>query len=190
MPTCRPFQTGRRLFSKKLTRTSTISPCTCIFRNDDKNTADYLALSEKFDRYIGTVASTINYVKARKRSKKDVYISFDEWNVWYHSNKADKVVLDGEKGWPLAPPLLEDIYNFEDVLMVGSALNTFIRRSDVVKIAAIAQLVNVIAPIMTEKGGKAWKQTTYYPFYYASVYGRGTALNLVVKKPGLRLKAW
>ena len=154
------------------------------FRNDDKNTADYLALSEKLDRYIGTVASTINYVKARKRSKKDVYISFDEWNVWYHSNNDDKLVLGGDKGWPLAPPLLEDIYNFEDVLMVGCALNTFIRRSDVVKIAAIAQLVNVIAPIMTEKGGKAWKQTTYYPFYYASVYGRGTALNLVVKSPG------
>ena len=154
------------------------------FRNDEKNTANYLALSEKLDRYIGSVASTINYVKARKRSNKDVYISFDEWNVWYHSNNEDKSTLDGDKGWPLAPPLLEDIYTFEDVLMVGCALNTFIRRSDVVKIAAIAQLVNVIAPIMTEKGGKAWKQTTYYPFYYASVYGRGTALNLVVNSPG------
>ncbi|MBU1175897.1 MAG: alpha-N-arabinofuranosidase [Alphaproteobacteria bacterium] len=154
------------------------------FRNEEKNTANFLALSEKLDRYIGTVAGTINYVKAKKRSKKDVYISFDEWNVWYHSNNADRKVLGGDDGWPLAPPLLEDIYNFEDVLMVGCALNTFIRRSDVVKIAAIAQLVNVIAPIMTEKGGKAWKQTIYYPFYFASRYGRGTALNLAVKSPG------
>ena len=154
------------------------------FRNDDKNTANYLALSEKLDRYIGTVASTIAYVKAKKRSKHDVYISFDEWNVWYHSNQQDRKILDGEDGWPLAPPLLEDVYTFEDVLMVGCALNTFIRRADVVKIAAIAQLVNVIAPIMTDKGGTAWKQTIYYPYYFASRYGRGTALNLAVTSPG------
>ncbi len=154
------------------------------FRNDDKNTANYLAINEKLDRYIGAVASTINYVKAKKRSKKNVYISFDEWNVWYHSNEQDRKILEGNDGWPHAPALLEDIYNFEDVLQVGCALNTFIRRSDVVKIAAIAQLVNVIAPIMTVKGGPAWKQSTYYPFYFASRYGRGTALNLAVNSPG------
>ncbi len=154
------------------------------FANKDKNTADYLALNEKLDRYVGTVASIIQYVKAKKRSKKDVYISFDEWNVWYHSNEQDKKILEGNDGWPHAPGLLEDIYNFEDVLMVGLALNTFIRRSDVVKIAAIAQLVNVIAPIMTVEGGPAWKQTIYYPYYYASIYGRGTALRLSVDCPG------
>ena len=68
--------------------------------------------------------------------------------------------------------------------MVGLILNTFIRRSDVVKIACIAQLVNVIAPIMTEKGGPAWAQTIYYPYYFASVFGRGTALQLVADSPG------
>ncbi len=154
------------------------------FRNPEKNTANFLALNEKLDRYIGTIAGTIDYVKAKKRSKKDVYISFDEWNVWYHSNEQDKKILEGNDGWPHAPGLLEDIYNFEDVLMVGLALNTFIRRSDVVKIAAIAQLVNVIAPIMTVEGGPAWKQTIYYPYYYASIYGRGTALRLNVNCPG------
>ena len=82
------------------------------------------------------------------------------------------------------PRLLEDIYNFEDVLQVGCILNTFIRRSDVVKIACIAQLVNVIAPIMTDPKGAAWRQTIYYPYYFASIYGRGTALNLAVKSPG------
>ena len=111
-------------------------------------------------------------------------ISFDEWNVWYHSNAADRAVLDGKSGWPHAPRLLEDAYNFEDVLQVGCILNTFIRRSDVVRIACIAQLVNVIAPIMTEPGGAAWKQTIYYPYYFASIYGRGTALNLAVESPG------
>ena len=87
------------------------------------------------------------------------------------------------QGWPHAPRLLEDIYNFEDVLQVGLTLNTFIRRADVVKIACIAQIVNVIAPIMTEPGGPAWRQTTYWPFYFASLYGRGTALQLAVDSP-------
>ncbi|KQX34263.1 alpha-N-arabinofuranosidase [Devosia sp. Root436] len=154
------------------------------FANREKNTANYLALNHKLDRYIETVASTILQVKAKRKSKRDVTISFDEWNVWYHSNKQDRAILDGNGGWPHAPGLLEDIYNFEDVLMVGLILNTFIRRSDVVKIACIAQLVNVIAPIMTEKGGPAWAQTIYYPYYFASRFGRGTALNLIVNSPG------
>ena len=127
-------------------------------------------------------AAIIDYVKAKKRSKHDVHISFDEWNVWYHSRKQG--VSDGDGvNWAKAPSLLEDVYNFEDVLLVGCALNTFIRRSDRVKVACIAQLVNVIAPIMTETGGPAWKQTTYYPYYYASLYGRGDALNVAVDVP-------
>ncbi|MEO7222440.1 MAG: alpha-N-arabinofuranosidase [Devosia sp.] len=154
------------------------------FANRANHTANYLALNEKLDRYIGTVASTIDFVQSKKRSKKKVTISFDEWNVWYHSNAADREVLDGKGGWPHAPRLLEDAYNFEDVLQVGCILNTFIRRSDVVRIACIAQLVNVIAPILTEPGGAAWKQTIYYPYFFASVFGRGTALSLGVDSPG------
>jgi alpha-N-arabinofuranosidase len=153
------------------------------FANPEKNTGNFLTLAEKLDTYIETVASTIKQVKAKKRSKRDVYICFDEWNVWYHSKEQDRKILEGNSGWPFAPGLLEDIYNFEDVLMVGLILNTFIRRSDVVKIACIAQLVNVIAPIMTEKGGPAWAQTIYYPYYFASIFGRGTALDLQVKSP-------
>ena len=154
------------------------------FANRAKNTANYLALNHKLDAYINTVASTINAVRANKRAKKKVTISFDEWNVWYHSNKQDREILDGNKGWPHAPRLLEDVYNFEDVLQVGCILNTFIRRSDVVKIACIAQLVNVIAPIMTDPKGAAWRQTIYYPYFFASNFGRGTALQLSVKAPG------
>jgi alpha-L-arabinofuranosidase len=153
------------------------------FANRAKNTANYLALNHKLDTYIATIASTINLVKANKRSKRNVTISFDEWNVWYHSNVQDRAILGGEKGWPHAPRLLEDIYNFEDVLQVGCILNTFIRRSDVVKIACIAQLVNVIAPIMTDPMGAAWRQTIYYPYYFASIFGRGIALNLMVNCP-------
>ncbi|AJY45393.1 alpha-N-arabinofuranosidase [Martelella endophytica] len=152
------------------------------FMNYEKNTREYLALPEKLDRYIGTVSGVIDYVKAKKRAKHDVKISFDEWNVWYHERKQDEKRVK-EWDWPHAPVLLEDIYNFEDVLQVGCILNTFIRRSDVVGIACIAQLVNVIAPIMTEPGGASWKQTIYYPFQFASRYGRGTALQLDVDCP-------
>jgi alpha-N-arabinofuranosidase len=153
------------------------------FENYEKNTAEYLALPQKLDRYIGSVAGTIDYIKAKKRASNDVRISFDEWNVWYH-NRRDDARRMKEWGWPHAPALLEDVYNFEDVLQVGCILNTFIRRSDIVRIACIAQLVNVIAPIMTEPGGAAWRQTTYYPFQFASRYGRGTALQLDVACPG------
>ena len=149
------------------------------FMNYEKNTREYLALPEKLDRYIGTVSGVIDYIKAKKRSKKNVKISFDEWNVWYHEREADEKRMK-EWDWPHAPVLLEDIYNFEDVLQVGCIINTFIRRSDVVSIACIAQLVNVIAPIMTAPGGAAWKQTIYHPFQLASRYGRGTALALDV----------
>ena len=124
----------------------------------------------------------------RSGRKKRVTISFDEWNVWYHSNAQDREILGGAKGWPHAPPLLEDIYNFEDVLQVGCILNTFIRRSDVVQIACIAQLVNVIAPIMTEPKGAAWRQTIYYPYYFASIFGRGAALQLDVQFARLQLQ--
>jgi alpha-L-arabinofuranosidase len=154
------------------------------FGNRDGNSANYLALNHKLDTYIGTVASTIEYVRAKKRSKRKVHISFDEWNVWYHSNAQDREILDGKEGWPHAPRLLEDIYDFEDVLQVGLILNTFIRRADVVKLACIAQLVNVIAPIMTDPMGKAWRQTIFYPYYFASRFGRGTSLQLKTEVAG------
>ena len=85
--------------------------------------------------------------------------------------------------WGRALPLLEDVYNFEDALLVGSMLMTLIRNADRVKIACLAQLVNVIAPIMTRNGGGCWAQTIYYPFLHASKYGRGTALKTLVGSP-------
>jgi alpha-N-arabinofuranosidase len=153
------------------------------FDNHANHTPNYLAMNEKLDDYIMSVAGVIDYIKAKKRSSKQVYISFDEWNVWYHSKEQDKKILEGADGWPFAPPLLEDIYNFEDVLQVGLILNTFIRRSHVVRIACLAQLVNVIAPIMTSPNGAAWRQTIFYPYMFASRYGRGKALDLKVAGP-------
>lgn len=152
------------------------------FENYENNYLNFMAKSLVMDRYIQTISGVIDYVKAKKRSKKNLYICFDEWNVWYHKRRADHDKFS-TWDWPLAPPLLEEVYNLEDVLLVGCILNTFIRRADRVKIACIAQLINVIAPIMTETGGPAWKQTIYYPFYFASLYGRGEALSVSVDVP-------
>nr|ABI34800.1 alpha-L-arabinofuranosidase [Parageobacillus caldoxylosilyticus] len=149
------------------------------YGNRDNDTANYLALTLEMDDFIRSVVAIADYIKAKKRSKKTLYLSFDEWNVWYHSNEADKLI----EPWTIAPPLLEDIYNFEDALLVGCMLITLMKHADRVKIACLAQLVNVIAPIMTEKNGPAWKQTIYYPFMHASVYGRGVALHPVISSP-------
>ena len=148
------------------------------YGNRDNDTENYLASTLDMDNFIKTVIATCDYIKAKKRSKKTMYLSFDEWNVWFHSNDQDKQV----EPWSKAPPLLEDIYTFEDALLVGSMLNTLLKHSDRVKIACMAQLVNVIAPIMTEKDG-IWKQTIFFPYYYTSVYGRGTALHSIVDSP-------
>ncbi|MBS6194621.1 MAG: alpha-N-arabinofuranosidase [Clostridiales bacterium] len=145
-------------------------------RNDD--TPDFLASSVGMDEFISSVVSICDCVKAKRRSRKNINLSFDEWNVWYHSNEADEKL---EK-WVKAPHQLEDVYNFEDALLVGSMLITLLRHADRVKIGCMAQLVNVIAPIMTSDTG-AWRQTIFYPFMYTSRYGRGTVLHTVVKTP-------
>lgn len=150
--------------------------------NKDNDLETFLASPVGMDSFIDTVTKTCDYVKAKKRSQKTINLSFDEWNVWFHSNDQDEEIYKREP-WKVGPPLLEDIYTFEDALVVGGMLNSLIRHSDRVKIGCLAQLVNVIAPIMTEKDGTVWKQSIYYPFYYASVFGRGTALNLSIESP-------
>ncbi|ADU28903.1 alpha-N-arabinofuranosidase [Evansella cellulosilytica] len=149
------------------------------YGNRDNDTANYFAQTLDMENFIKTVTATCDYMKAKKRSKKTMYLSFDEWNVWFHSNDQDKKI----EPWSFAPPQLEDVYTFEDAILVGSMLNTLLKHSDRVKIACMAQLVNVIAPIMTENGGNVWKQTIFYPFYYTSVYGRGLALNPIISSP-------
>lgn len=146
------------------------------YGNRENDTSSFLACSLDMDKFIKSVVAICDYVKAVKHSDKTINLSFDEWNVWFHSNDADKKL----EPWQIAPPQLEDIYNFEDALVVGCLLITLLKNCDRVKIACLAQLVNVIAPIMTENGGSAWAQTIFYPFMHASNYGRGTALIPVV----------
>ena len=147
------------------------------YGNHENDIGNYLAQSVKMDRFIGSVVAICDYIKAKKRSDKVMYLSFDEWNVWFHSIEGDKK----NEPWQVAPPILEDVYNFEDALLVGSLLITLLKNSDRVKIACMAQLVNVIAPIMTEKDGEVWRQTIFYPFAQAANHGHGVALRPVIE---------
>ena len=149
------------------------------YGNRQDNLPNFLAKSLDMDAYINTVIATCDHVKARMRSPKTIYLSFDEWNVWFHSNEADKLIAP----WQEAPPQLEDHYSLEDALVVGTMLITLLRHADRVKIACLAQLVNVIAPILTQTGGEAWRQTIFYPFMHASRFGRGVAMNLGMNSP-------
>ena len=146
------------------------------YGNRDGNTAHFLAQSIGMDAFIEEVVATCDFIRAKKRHKKRMMLSFDEWNVWFHSNQADRQ----QPPWQEAPPLLEDLYTVEDALVVGCMLISLIKHCDRVRIGCLAQLVNVIAPIFTATGGGIVKQTTYFPFMHASRYGRGTALDMRV----------
>ncbi|NLL16708.1 MAG: alpha-N-arabinofuranosidase [Clostridiales bacterium] len=147
-------------------------------RSDCKSTEDFLGRASHMDSFIKGVAAICDAVQAKKHSKKKIHLSFDEWNVWDMSRWGGDAEAD--EPWREKTHILEQIYTFEDALLVGSMLSTLQNNCDRVKIACMAQLVNVIAPIMTEDGGKAWKQTIYYPYYFASVYGRGECLDAKV----------
>lgn len=149
------------------------------YGNRKNDTADFFAKTQDLENFLHSVIATCDYVKAKKRSNKDICLSFDEWNVWYHTMDADNDEM-AKKPWQIAPHLLEDIYNFEDAVLNGLILITFLKHADRVKIACLAQLINVIAPIMTETDGPAWRQTIFYPFLHASKYGRGTSLTPVI----------
>lgn len=151
----------------------------CYYGNPENDSTNFLAKSLAMDEQIRTVIAACDVAKAKKRSKKTLHLSFDEWNVWFHSHEADRKV----EPWSIAPPILEDVYTFEDAVMVGSLMITLLRHADRVKIACLAQLVNAIAPIMTKTGGPAWRQTTFYPFLHASRFGRGTVLGAAIDAP-------
>lgn len=149
------------------------------FGNHDKDTPLFLSKPDSMGEFIRKVASTCDFVSAKLKSKKKINISFDEWNVWFHTNDKDKKIPE----WICPRPLLEDVYTMEDALVVGGILISLLNNADRVKMACIAQTVNVIAPIMTAKGGPSWRQTIFYPFMHASKYGRGTVLRQAVESP-------
>ena len=151
------------------------------YGNSDETGGDstkYMALNLSMDHQIAQIEAVCDYVQGRLRSPKKLWLSFDEWNVWYRKRSGSDV--DGNK--TVAPHLLEEIYNLEDALLVGGLVNSLIRNSDRVRVACLAQLINVIAPIMTNESG-FYRQTIYYPYAWALQYARGAALNLSVESP-------
>jgi alpha-N-arabinofuranosidase len=146
----------------------------------------YLACSLDLDRMIETVTATADAVAGRKRSRKRIGLSVDEWNVWHQ--KANPQHLDTSGPFRHAPALAEDRHTMADALVVGCLLLTLLRHADRVRLGCLAQLVNVIPPIRTLDGGPAWRQTSYFPFLHVSNYGRGTVLRLEPKAPSYEVE--
>jgi alpha-N-arabinofuranosidase len=157
--------------------------CHAYYEEKNGDTDSFLASAVNMDRFIETVVDTADHVGAIKRSSKKINISFDEWNVWYieRYQNVDKIVDPNH--WPEAPRLLEDSYSVLDAVVFGSLMISLINHSDRVTSASLAQLVNVIAPIMTEPGGISWRQTTFFPFSITSRLAQGESLKLRIESP-------
>ncbi len=148
------------------------------------STPRYLAMNLDMERQIHEIADVCDYVQGVLKSPKRLWLSFDEWNVWYRARTGDAV--DGKR--TVAPHLLEEPYNLEDALLVGGFLNTLLRQSDRVRVACLAQLVNVIAPLMTNETS-VLRQTIYYPYAWALKYARGRVLDLEVSSDTYPIRA-
>lgn len=154
-----------------------------LTKDGSRDLVSFMASGEDMAGFIGDVAAIIDATKARLKSSHDVAISFDEWNVWYEDAEASRVP-EGIGNWPEAPHLLEDVYTAADAVVFGDLLATLLEHCDRVRAASLAQLVNVIAPIMTEEGGPAWKQTTFHPFAAVAALAReGTVLRPKLDAP-------
>lgn len=146
------------------------------YGGQEKGTAEFLAQSVDMEEYIKTVSAVCDYVKAKKRSKKRLAISFDEWGVWEMTSEAVVAQMDA-RPWQVAPHLSEQIYTMEDALLFASMMMNFLKHSDRVRIACQSLLTNISAAIMTEEGGEAWVQPIFYPFSHMAAYGRGVVLE-------------
>ena len=154
--------------------------CHAYFEQRDGDVESFLASNIDMQAMIDDVVATIDHVRAVTRSSRQVNISFDEWNIWYNSHYPGHLRPTDVKNWPEAPRLIEDAYSVADAVALGGLLITLIRNAGRVKAASLAQLVNAIAPIMTEPGGPSWRQTTFFPFAQAARLSGGEVLDLTV----------
>jgi len=180
MPT---FGTWERIVLEETYDEVDFISCHAYYEPIGDDYASFLASAVNMDRFIESVVATADHIKAVKHSEKSINISFDEWNVWYLSHHETLGLITDPQEWPVAPRLLEDVYSVVDAVVFGNLLISLIRHADRVTAASLAQLVNVIAPIMTEPGGPAWKQTTYFPFALTSRLARGVSLELKLECP-------
>ncbi len=142
------------------------------------DSSKFLAMNLSMEQQIAETVAVCDLVRGHKRSPKQLWLSFDEWNVWYRARSGDYTNGHHQE----APHLLEEVYNLEDALLVGGLLNSLLRNANRVKVACLAQLINVIAPIMTNANGLL-RQTIYYPYSWALQYARGSVLNLLAQSP-------
>jgi alpha-N-arabinofuranosidase len=152
--------------------------CHAYYEEKNGDLDSFLASATDMDHFIESVVATADHVKAVNGSAKTINISFDEWNVWYIERFHNVDKIEGLDNWPKAPRLLEDAYSVADAVVFGNLLISLLKHADRVTSASLAQLVNVIAPIMTEPGGPAWKQTTFFPFALTSKLAKGVALDV------------
>ena len=150
--------------------------------NHADDTEDFLAISNSIDAQIESVDAACRYVQGKRRSSRRSFLCFDEWNVWYKAQLPQRVKSETAQPATFAPHLIEEVYNLEDALVVAGFLNSFLRHADVVKVANLAQLVNVIAPILT-RGDDLLLQSIYDAFAMYSRRKRGTALRTSVEGP-------
>jgi alpha-N-arabinofuranosidase len=150
------------------------------FFEEDGDLASFLASAVALDGFIDGIVATVDSVQRERGDDRQIHLSFDEWNVWYLHGTASQPPRDS---WPVAPPLLEDHYGVADAVVVGNLLISLLRHSDRVHAASLAQLVNVIAPIMTEPGGRAWRQTTFHPFALTARHAVGDVLDVRTSAP-------
>ncbi len=140
------------------------------------SSARFLAMNLDMERQIHEIAAVCDYVQGLHKSPKRLWLSFDEWNVWYRARSGPAV--DGQRAF--APKLLEEVYNLEDALLVGGFLNTLLRQSDRVRVGCLAQILNVIAPLVTNETS-VLRQSIYYPYAWALQHARGRVLDLAVE---------
>ncbi|CAN5321900.1 alpha-N-arabinofuranosidase [soil metagenome] len=164
--------------------------CHAYYEEKDGDVDSFLASGIDMDRFIDDVVATADHVGAVRGSTRKINISFDEWNVWYQSRFENVDKIEGIDNWPIAPRLLEDEYTVTDAVVVGGLLISLLKHADRVTSASLAQLVNVIGPIMTEPGGPAWRQTTFFPFATTSRLATGTALRVAIDCERLETAAY
>jgi alpha-N-arabinofuranosidase len=148
------------------------------------DTARYLAMNLDMERQIQEIAAVCDYVQGLQKSRKRLWLSFDEWNVWYRARGG--LFANGQRKF--APPLLEEVYNLEDALLVGGFLNTLLRHSERVRVGCLAQIVNVIAPLLTNETS-VLRQTIFYPYAWALKYARGRVLDPLVESETYPIRA-
>jgi alpha-N-arabinofuranosidase len=148
------------------------------------DTARYLAMNLDMERQIQEIAAVCDYVQGLLKSRKRLWLSFDEWNVWYRARGG--LFANGQRKF--APPLLEEVYNLEDALLVGGFLNTLLRQSERVRVGCLAQIVNVIAPLLTNEKS-VLRQSIFYPYAWALKYARGRVLDPLVESETYPIRA-